>query len=585
VLSNGTDILVSPHSGPGEDQDQQAANPTGFLLMFGMLKTDVETVGIIEVLQRADTGPNTRSGYLRFLSEMCRLAGDFLKSHQLRHFSHRQVLWTQLEEFARTVHASLDSRTTAFTIANEGRRLIECDRLSVAVRKGNHCVIEAISGQDLFDKRSNYVRLLGRLATAVVASGDPMWYTGDTRDMPPQVEEAVQEYVDEAHSKTVGVLPLRRPTSQDTDDPNVQVEREPPIGALIVEQIEDSRVPASLTQRVDVVCQHSSTALANAKEHQDLFLMPVWRALGKSRAVVKVRSLPITLSVLGGVLAVALVLGMWPAKFQMEAKGTLEPVLRQDVFASIDGVVEELYCKHDDKVVKDQVLAKLRNNDLGVDITGVIRERDTARARLMRIHQFLVKERGTTKEDQRLQLLGEQLEEEQKIKSAEAQLAWYKAKEESLLVKSPLNGTVVTWDLRKRLINRPVQRGQSLLSVADPDGPWQLEIKMPDNHIGPVVAAQGSLGPERKVSYMIFGDETSTTRYGTVSEVHGSAEVHGEEGSTVLIKVKIDKNEIPNPKPGMTVTAKVDCGRRPLGYVLLYDVIAFIQAKILFKFF
>ena len=116
-----------------------------------------------------------------------------------------------MEDFARVVHASLDPREAAYTIANEGRRLIECDRVSVAIRKGKKCKIEAISGQDLFDKRSNTVRLLGRLATAVVHSGDAVWYTGDTRDLPPQVEDAVQEYVDEAHSKTVAVLPLGRP--------------------------------------------------------------------------------------------------------------------------------------------------------------------------------------------------------------------------------------------------------------------------------------------------------------------------------------------------------------------------------------
>ena len=81
------------------------------------------------------------------------------------------ALWSRLEDFTRTVHASLEPLETAYTIANEGRRLIECDRISVAIRKGNRCVIEAVSGQDVFDKRSNTIRLLGRLASAVVASG------------------------------------------------------------------------------------------------------------------------------------------------------------------------------------------------------------------------------------------------------------------------------------------------------------------------------------------------------------------------------------------------------------------------------
>ena len=107
-------MLVPPHSGPGDveqaGEETPAANPTEFLLVFGLLKTDLETVGLVEIFQRAEAGPSTQKGYLRFLMQMCELAGDFLKSHQLRHFSDRQTLWTQLEDFTRTVHASLDPR-------------------------------------------------------------------------------------------------------------------------------------------------------------------------------------------------------------------------------------------------------------------------------------------------------------------------------------------------------------------------------------------------------------------------------------------------------------------------------------------
>ncbi|MDY0171219.1 MAG: hemolysin D, partial [Thermoguttaceae bacterium] len=146
TLGDGRGVLVPPHSGSGDDD--QSANPTDLLLILSPLTTDLETAGLVEVFQRADTGPKVQQGYLRFLLEMCELAADFLKSHQLRHFSDRQALWTKLEDFTRAVYASLDSRATAYTIANEGRRLIECDRLSVALRRGNRCRIEAISGQD-----------------------------------------------------------------------------------------------------------------------------------------------------------------------------------------------------------------------------------------------------------------------------------------------------------------------------------------------------------------------------------------------------------------------------------------------------
>ena len=147
--------------------------------------------------------------------------------------------------------------------------------MSVAIRKGNRCTIEAISGQDVFDKRSNTVRLLGRLASAVVATGEPVWYAGDTRDLAPQVEDAVQEYVDDAHSKMIAVLPLGRPKPDEDADEQEKDDAEGPVGALIVEQIEDNRVAPAMAQRIDVVCRHSSVAMANAMEHQSLFLMPV----------------------------------------------------------------------------------------------------------------------------------------------------------------------------------------------------------------------------------------------------------------------------------------------------------------------
>ena len=72
-------------------------------------------------------------GYLRFVMQMCDLAEDFLKTRQLRLYTDRQAIWSQLEQFTRLAHSSLEPRATAYTLANEGRRLIECDRVSLAI--------------------------------------------------------------------------------------------------------------------------------------------------------------------------------------------------------------------------------------------------------------------------------------------------------------------------------------------------------------------------------------------------------------------------------------------------------------------
>ncbi len=595
VMTTGEGLLVPPHSGAVDGE--QGANPTEFLLVLGPLKTELETVGVVEVFQRSDAPMGAQKGYLRFLMQMCDLAGDYFKSRQLRHFSDRQVLWSQLEEFARVVHASLDPRDAAYTIANEGRRLIECDRVSVAIRKGRKCHIEAISGQDLFDKRSNTVRLLGRLATAVVDSDEPMWYTGDTSRMAPQVEEAVQEYVDDSHSKTVAVLPLRRERPAE-EEHEVDKPKEPiaPVGALIVEQIEDSRVPEKMLHRVEVVSQHSSTALANALEHQGLFLMPLWRALGKAKWVVQARTLPKTIGVCVAVVAAVLWLCFWPADFVVRAKGTLEPVVRRDVFAGVDGTITDVLVKDGDEVKRGALLVKMRSTEVNLALTDIRGQIETTKEERNGIQILLQTSDRQLPESDKVRLRSQWAEAEQKLKNLLLKQDWYEQQRKELDVLSPADGQVMTSDLDELLMHRPVKRGDLLMRIADPSGPWQLELHMPDSQMGYLVRAQADLGDDLPVEY-ILASEPNHRHYGIVVDVARSAELHGEEGNTVLIKVGDIKKEeliaageapgeeVPLLRPGTTVDAKVYCGRRAIGFVWLHDFIAYVQSRILFRWF
>ncbi|NLE38670.1 MAG: HlyD family efflux transporter periplasmic adaptor subunit [Pirellulaceae bacterium] len=591
VMTSGEAALVPPHSGIGED-DQDASNPTDFLLVLGPLKTDVEVVGVVEVLQRSETGISAQRGYLRFLAQMCDLAADFIKSRQLRHFSDRQVLWTQLEDFTRRVHGTLDPYLTAYTIANEGRRLIECDRVSVAIRRGRKCRIEAVSGQDLFDKRSNTIRLLGQLATRVTETGDPVWYSGDTSNMAPQVEDAVQEYVDESHSKTVAVLPLCRPEpTEEERDPEKIYTPEEPIGALIVEQIEDSRIPETMVHRVAVVAEHSSVAMANAMEHQNLFLMPLWRALGKTRWVLHARTLPKTVAVVVAVVAVILGLIFVPWPYQVTADGTLEPVERSAVFARIDGTVKQMHVKHNDMVTSGDLLVELRSTGVAHEILELTRQIATTREQIVAKQSALFS--SELREDEKSGQLGGEINElEAQLDNLLLLLEVNREKERDLKMFSPRDGRVLTWDLEYLLEERPVQRGQQLMEVADIEGPWQVELLVPDDRMGQIILAQNRLrerGEDDALPVTFFlWTETGMKYKGKIKEVAASAEVRGEKGNTVLMKVDIsdaiDRDKLVNLRPGAEVKAKIYCGHRAVGYVLFHDVWAWIQSRVLFRF-
>lgn len=586
TAARGEATLVPPKSGP--NNDVAAANPTSCLLVLGLLATDAGVQGVVEIFQRAETSPVAQRGYTRFVSQMCELASDYLKERRLRDFTHKQSLWEQLETFARTVHETLDIDQTSATIANEGRRLIGCDRVSVAIKRGRKARLTTISGQEVFERRAQQAQRLEKLIQAVIVTGEPLWYTGERDELAPQVERALDAYVDVSQARFVAVLPLARETTPQQIDAAAQKEKSPAeikrgetIGALVIEQLSEELPEDSLRQRVEVVARHSGTALANARQYHSLFLLPLWEALGRVQWLVSARTLPKTLFVLLAVGGIASALLFVPAEFELEAKGVLQPELRREVFASIDGVVMDVHVQHAQQVLAGETLATMRNTDLEVQITDTLGQRESTLKQMHSIERALLGESKLSIEEQN-RLSGQLLQLRQTYESLDRQLSLYRQKESQLQVTSPINGQIVTWQVQDQLARRPVRQGQILMSVADPTGPWELEVYMPEDRMGHIAEAARKSGEPLRVTY-ILATEPGVSHVGTVKEIQAAAELRGEEGNTVLLRVEIDNLTAADLRPGATATAKVDCGQRSLGYVWLHDLVAFVQRKILFK--
>ncbi len=579
--------LVPPQSGLTDEN--AAGNPTNYLLVLAPLRSDDQIEGVLEIFQRPDVQPASQRGYLQFVLQMCDFAGDWLKSHKLRQFTDRQSLWAQADRYSRLVHDSLDVREVAYAIANEGRQLIGCDRVSVAIKRGGKCRVEAISGQDTMDNRSNVVAMLGRLATRVVAVEDPLWYSGSTEDLPPQVEEALEEYVEESHSKSIVILPLRRPIKEDKggelDDDSI-ADRDSAkgeiIGALIVEQIETELPRATLGPRIDLVFEHGSRSLSNCLDYNNLFLMPVWRAIGKATWVLRARTLPKTIAISLAVVAAALVLAFMPKSFDMEGDGVLQPMVKSDVFVDVDGIVTNVLVEHDQSVKKGDVLVKLRNTDLEVRIVDVDGKLRAVRQQLLSVRRNLIDSKGTLTPVEQVRLSGEALELNERKLSLERQYTLLMDQKKHLQVVSPIDGQVVTWQPKETLMHRPVSKGQVLLTVADPNSDWELEVFMKENRIGHVAEARDTIKQDLEVTYILATDPDSY-RTGKIRLVDPSTYLHDEHGHSVRIKVDLDE-DIPKNlrRPGAEVTADIHCGSRSLGYVWFHEAWEWFRREVWF---
>lgn len=592
IAASGEPALIPPQSAATDER--AGANPSPFLLVVAPLKGDNQIEGVVEIFQRPDAQPVTQRGYLKFLVQMCELASEWLKTRKLRQISSRHSLWEQADHFARLVHQDLDTRETAYTIVNEGRRMIGCDRVSIGLMRGRICKIEAVSGQDTIENRSNIVNYLGKLATRVLATGESLWFDGDTEDLPPQVEDALDDYIDESHTKMIAILPLRRPKGADTARETVTGEADEEsneanevIGAMIIEQIEGDLPEEVLRSHTDLVYEHSARALTNAVDHNRVFLMPLWQTIGKARWLVTARNLPKTVIAVVVILAITLALFLLPADFQPKSDGALQPVEKHDIFVSVDGDVIEVNVRDQQLVKEGDILVKLHNTDLEIQFQDVVGQVQQKRS----LYLFKVREVNDNKfreDHERIRVRGEMEELEQQLITLEKEYELLKAKREMLEIRSPIDGEVMmSWDVQKTLLRRPVTTGQVLMSVADPESDWELELYMRESRSGHIRNARADKdlrakyeGAGERVLYVLKTDP-GNERVGTIREIKESTEVRQDE-SIIKMRVDIDRENIGNPHPGATVTAKVYCGRKPLGYVWFHEAWEWFQGNILF---
>lgn len=582
MLRSGEPLMVPPFA--GEAEEGGAGNPTRCLLLLAPLKSDNQVEGVVEIFQRPGTPPEVQRGYLQFLLQVCEMASEWLKGRKLRHFSDRQTLWQQADEFAGLAHESLDRQQTTFTIANEGRRLIECDRVSVAVDSGGYCYVEAVSGQDTPDTRSNVVTLLSELATRVVATGEPLWYEGSTDNLPPQLEEAIQEYVDEAHTRTLVVLPLHAPPPAAVDperNPMREQLQGDVIGALIVEQIEDTQPREALEQRVDMVRRHAALALNNSLEYNNLFLMPVWRLLGQMMWIFKAGTLPKTLAVIALIIAAGLAMWLVPWDFTVESDGTLEPKVKQEVFVKYPGIVppqEQLEIKSDYQ--QGEEILTLQDSQLAKEIIEVQGEIDSTIKRLESIENTLLKGKLEVDPAERTRLESEKSEAEIRLSGLERKLETLNKTKELLVVTSPIQGEVITWNAEERIANRPVDRGQSLFTIADTDQGWHVRLLVPEHRMKHLADAQREFGDELDVVFVLASQPDK--RYtGKVKKVEQAAQIYEENKHAVRVYVELDE-PLPHPRQGATLIAHIYCGQAPIGYVWFHDLIDWFNKYVLF---
>ncbi|MFT5299326.1 MAG: hypothetical protein ACI814_000094 [Mariniblastus sp.] len=579
----GEPTLIGPDS--GSNGDELPGNPTEYLLIVGPLKIDNTTIGLVEIFQRPGAGPTTQRGYVRFLMQMCDIASDFLRNQRIRSFAEQQSMWQQLEQFMRIVHQGLDTEQTVYAIANEGRRLIDCDRASVAIGTGRQCRIKAVSGLDSIERRAEQVKTLGDLAATVIKAGQPLWYTGEDGDLPPQIENKMHAYVDKSHTKMLAIIPLME-TIIESDDPKIaNQQKRKAIGALIVEQLKDSRITPAMEKRTEIVVQHGQTALTNSAEHNSILLMPVWKSIGKMTSAFRAGNRAKTATVLLAIAAAGAFFSLFPYAFGLGAKGSLIPETQHEVFAKVDGTMDAIYVSNngDTMVQVGQQLAVMRNNDIELAINDIDGKISVLNQDIASNGSLLNSGRLSTSEE--TEVAGKIRYAEAEIKSLIAERNIRVQEQQLLTITSPASGRVINWNARQNLMHRPVTRGQNLMTVVDPATQWLVELEMPERRLAHLIKAKRESDTPLKVTFGLVSNP-GTEYEGILLDIDEKLDVYSDDGNTALIRVSFPNDKIDPEllRSETRVTAKVQCGTRSIGYVIFHEMFETIQSSLMFWF-
>ncbi|MDF1744723.1 MAG: HlyD family efflux transporter periplasmic adaptor subunit [Gimesia sp.] len=564
------------------DNESDIHLPTDNLIVVAALSIRKKPIGVIEIFQRSNSPKQAHSGYLQFVEQMSGYASHYLEEREKASKSDASLeVWEEVDQFVQQIHRSLDLTEVASTIVNDSRQLLDADRVSLAMQYGKKTVIEAINGQDKVNKRANTVRLLSKLANKVLSMRETFLYSGSVDSIPPQIEEPLADYLQESGTRMILIVPLfePEPVIKNNDEALVGRKKEVPkklIGGLIIEQITDSQPRPHLESRTELLSEHISSGIANSRSYESIFLMPLWRFIGRCFAALRGKTLVKTLVITAILIATGITLALVPYDYRVSCDGRLMPTIQREVFTNWEGEVVAIHVESGQRVKQGTLLVEIRNEDLQAQALETQNKLNELKLMLLTLNANLQSGNSSKRpSEDMIRLRGQFNETKTQIFGVKKHLEILKSRLDKLNVKAPIDGVVTTFQIEQLLKNRPVQRGELLLEIMDNTGPWQLELDVEEKRMGHILRAIDKKGDADLPVEFILATSNEVTYKGEVNDIATRANTSEESGSIVELHATFNKEKLPKDslRIGAEVSAKIDCGKRSLFYVLFGDVV------------
>lgn len=575
VIATDTPRIVYPRCHQHESaknigEASRATNDDGLAIVSPWRGIGTERGAIVVWLSQAIPVAEA-SAYLPLIAAIGEIVAGCQARQSLLHSERTLDLALRINTFAANLHTYLDVKQTAFTIVNDGRPLIDCDRLSVALRSGSRWKVVAISGAEHVHRHSPSAHSLQELCRCATATGIPLWHSLTDDNLAPQIADSLADYLDHSPASSLAVIPLRQSTTEEGDLGSI-------IGALVIEYYKQDIAPL-VKDKIMIIAKHCAIALDKAARLDRVpgIRLGLWFANHRWSEMFGSRTL---IAIVATVVALICLVAI-PADNRIRAQGELMPTIRREVFAPRDAVITKVLIEHGQWVEIGQPLIELRSTDLELEVQLVEGELHQARKRLSvtQSERLQLPPGDADARNRQRRLTADEEQYQQQVVSLEARQQILRKHQEQLVVTAPIDGQVLTWNAEERLATRPVQRGESLLSVADTSGDWQAELQVPGRHAGRLLNRQNNI-PARyhaDANDILIASSTAPGIWihGKISRISSRVQedVTGNMYLPVTVSFSNDSDLNPVPLvPGATAIARIGCGRGSLAESLFFEL-------------
>ncbi len=532
---------------PGATDGDVPANPMDVPVAVLAIENDPTASAseyLLEVFLDPESGVATQRGYLRFAAQMVDLAGEFMRTDQLRQIRRSRQIALRVDESLACLHQQTSSARLEAQIVDLAADVFELDQVGLCYFDGGHANLCAVSHVNQIDRRSPPARRLTKAAELKLDEGGMTFF--DLGEQPDGLGKGIVVGRDAA-------VPIR-----------------------LIGMTSDAEVRArENVQELQRFILHADLALAQTNRFESI---PGARllsslALAGNRLGTKRWTHPL---ITAAVLTLLLLVALFPLPLIVNAAATVRPANVQTVMIPRDAIVQHIHVDHGQIVASGEPLVTLVDPDLEREITELIGRRAVLSQQHSRWTNALV-ETPSSRTDQNEQLQGQRSLVMEEIAAVDQQMELLSRIQASLVIRADRPGIVDGWRIRERLSGRPLRRGDPLLAVVAEDSEWIVEAQIAQNRIAHVRDAFD--GGQLQADVVLDADMDQHWQ-ASLTKVGPSFSASHESVATTAALLTLDRETFRpesnsgqfNAVSGAPAHVVFDCGSAPICYLLFQDL-------------